>query len=59
MSDTPALLSEPRESWQQAALRVGEALADAGPEGYYDMTPNEWREWALSAIRHFKATGQV
>jgi hypothetical protein len=38
-------------SWQAAALRVGEELSTVGPNGYYGLTPEQWREWALSAIR--------
>ena len=37
--------------WRQVALRVGEELAASGPNGYYDMTPEQWRDWALAALR--------
>lgn len=40
--------------WQQAALRVGEELADSGPYGYYTMTPAQWRDWALGEIARLK-----
>jgi hypothetical protein len=40
--------------WQQAALRVGEELATSGPDGYYAMTPAQWRDWALNEIARLK-----
>lgn len=48
-------LNEERFMWQQAALRVGAALASMGPDGYYEFTADEWRTWALAAI----AAGQI
>jgi hypothetical protein len=41
--------SEPH-TWQSAALRVGEELAKDGPPGYYGMSPDQWRSWALHAL---------
>lgn len=41
--------------WKEAALRVGEELAPNGPEGYYEMTPEEWLSWALSMINPLAA----
>ena len=35
------------EEWRNAAIRVGEELASVGPDGYYDMTPAAWLEWAM------------
>ena len=43
-------------TWQSAALRVGEELASVGPDGYYSMTPKEWRDWCLAAIVRLKET---
>lgn len=31
--------------WKSAALRLGEQLADTGPDGYYQMTPTQWLDW--------------
>lgn len=36
--------------WKEAALRVGEALSPNGPSGYYQFTPEQWLEWALSTV---------
>ena len=37
-------------AWRNAALRVGEDLCSVGPFGYYDMTAEEWLDWALSVV---------
>ena len=39
-----------REAWRNAALRVGEDLCSVGPFGYYDMTAQQWLDWALSVV---------
>ena len=36
--------------WKEAALKVGEALSSSKPEGYYQLTPEQWLEWALSSV---------
>lgn len=36
-----------RQAWRNAALRLGEELSSVGPKGYYDMTPEQWLDWAL------------
>ncbi len=36
--------------WRQAALIVGERLDRVGPDGYYEMTAQQWSAWALAAI---------
>jgi hypothetical protein len=36
-----------RQAWRNAALRLGEELSSVGPNGYYDMTPEQWLDWAL------------
>ena len=33
------------EKWRSVALRFGESLASNGPNGYYDMTPEQWLKW--------------
>ena len=38
-------------TWRNAAIRLGEELASVGPDGYYDMTPEQWLEWALEAVK--------
>ena len=37
-------------AWRNAAIRVGEAFSSVGPEGYYDMTAQQWLDWALSVV---------
>ena len=38
---------EPEENkWKTVALRFGETLSSIGPCGYYEMTADEWLEWA-------------
>jgi hypothetical protein len=37
-------------TWRNAAIRVGEDLCSVGPFGYYDMTANQWLDWALSVV---------
>ena len=34
-------------SWQKAAQIAGEHFAPNGPDGYYDMTAQQWLEWAI------------
>lgn len=48
-----AALAEPEPepvAWRNAALRVGEDLCSVGPFGYYDMTAQQWLDWALSVV---------
>jgi hypothetical protein len=41
-------------AWRNAAIRVGEDLCSVGPFGYYDMTAEQWLDWALSVVTvHF------
>jgi hypothetical protein len=35
-------------AWKDAAIRLGEELSSVGPDGYYDMTPQQWLDWALN-----------
>ena len=37
-------------TWRNAAIRVGEDLCSVGPFGYYDMTADQWLDWALSVV---------
>lgn len=37
-------------TWRNAAIRVGEDLCSVGPFGYYDMTAQQWLDWALSVV---------
>ena len=37
-------------AWRNAAIRVGEDLCSVGPFGYYDMTAQQWLDWALSVV---------
>jgi len=37
-------------AWRNAALRVGEDLCSVNPFGYYDMTAQQWLDWALSVV---------
>lgn len=41
-------LTASADAWRLAALRIGEEIAHTGPEGYYEFTPTQWQEWALS-----------
>jgi hypothetical protein len=34
-------------AWKNSAIRLGEELSSVGPDGYYDMTPQQWLDWAL------------
>ena len=49
-----ALAEQPAQqepvAWKNAALRVGEDLCSVGPFGYYDMTAEQWLDWALSVV---------
>jgi len=46
-------LAQPEQepvTWRNAAIRVGEDLCSVGPFGYYDMTAEQWLDWALSVV---------
>ena len=48
-----ALAERPEQesvAWRNAALRVGEDLCSVGPFGYYNMTAEQWLDWALSVV---------
>ena len=48
-----ARLAQPQQepmTWRNAAIRVGEDLCSVGPFGYYDMTAQQWLDWALSVV---------
>ena len=46
----PAQPQQEPVAWRNAALRVGEDLCSVGPFGYYDMTAEQWLDWALSVV---------
>jgi len=35
-------------AWKNAAIRLGEELSSVGPAGYYDMTAEQWLDWAMT-----------
>jgi len=37
-----------REAWKNAAIRLGEELSSVGPDGYYNMTAEQWLDWAMN-----------
>ena len=34
-------------AWRNAVIRLGEELSSVGPDGYYNMTAEQWLDWAL------------
>jgi len=36
-----------RDTWKNAAIRLGEELSSVGPDGYYNMTAEQWLDWAM------------
>lgn len=48
---TNETLDDIEMGWREAALRIGEDLGSTGPDGYYDMTPENWLYWAIGQIR--------
>lgn len=34
-------------AWRNAAIRLGEELSSVGPDHYYDMTAEQWLDWAM------------
>lgn len=46
----PAQAGAEPVAWRNAAIRVGEDLCSVGPYGYYDMTADQWLDWALSVV---------
>lgn len=41
--------------WNETALRIGEMLADTGPNGYYDFDPATWAAWCDGRIRQLQS----
>ena len=39
--------SPQQDAWKNAAMRLGEELSSVGPDGYYNMTAEQWLDWAL------------
>lgn len=46
-------------AWKNAALRIGEELSTVGPDGYYDMTAEQWLSWAMDQRPTGKQSLQV
>ena len=40
-------VSQEPVAWRNAAIRIGEELSSVGPNGYYDMTAQQWLDWAM------------
>jgi hypothetical protein len=36
-----------QDAWKNAAIRLGEELSSVGPDGYYNMTAEQWLDWAM------------
>jgi hypothetical protein len=47
--DPPVAEPEKQEpvAWRNAAIRLGEELSSVGPDGYYNMTAEQWLDWAM------------
>lgn len=46
----PVYVSQPEQepvAWRNAAVRIGEELSSVGPDGYYNMTAQQWLDWAM------------
>ena len=43
-----------KQAWRNAAIRIGEELSSVGPDGYYDMTAQQWLDWAMEQTPHGK-----
>jgi len=50
VSDDRLMKMVEQVTWRNAAIRVGEDLCSVGPFGYYDMTAQQWLDWALSVV---------
>ena len=37
-----------QDAWKNVAIRLGEELSSVGPDGYYDMTAEQWLDWAMN-----------
>jgi len=46
-------------AWKNAAMRLGEELSSVGPDGYYDMTAEQWLSWAMDQRPTGKQSLQV
>ena len=50
LAEYNALKNQPEQepvAWKNAAIRLGEELSSVGPDGYYDMTAEQWLDWAM------------
>lgn len=54
------LLNENESHWKTVALIFGEKLSDIGPDGYYNMSPDEWYYWAQNTYEeHSRDKGRA
>lgn len=37
-------------AWKGAAMRLGESMADSGPDGYYLFSPDQWLNWCANRV---------
>jgi hypothetical protein len=44
----PAQPEQEPVAWKNAAIRLGEELSSVGPDGYYNMTAEQWLDWAMN-----------
>lgn len=51
-------LSAAGEDWHKAALVVGEHIETTGPDGYYEFTAEDWRDWAIKRLTAKPAAGE-
>lgn len=50
VGSTVVLELRSNDSWESVALRLGEMLAETGPDGYYSMSPALWFKWGSQVI---------
>jgi hypothetical protein len=49
-SGVPLYTAPPQREWRNAAIRLGEELSSVGPDGYYNMTAQQWLDWAMKNV---------
>ncbi len=55
----PFTIEQEPVAWKNAAMRIGEELSSVGPDGYYDMTAEQWLSWAMDQRPTGKQSLQV
>jgi len=55
----PTSQKQESNEWRNVALRFGEELVRIGPCGYYDMTADDWLEWAKGAFRFGRMSDEL